>query len=98
MENNYKRDFTNIPIPPNVNYILQQLNNNGFEAYIVGGCVRDSILGITPKDWDIATNAKPQQIKSCFKNTYDTGIKHGTITVLLNDENYEVTTYRIDGK
>lgn len=86
-----------INLPESVKYILTTLNNNGYEAYIVGGCVRDSIMGIAPHDWDITTSALPEQVKSLFSHTYDTGIKHGTITVLINKIGYEVTTYRVDG-
>jgi len=86
-----------IDLPSNVKYILDKLNENGYEAYIVGGCVRDSIMGITPHDWDITTSAEPMDIKAFFKHTYDTGIKHGTITVLMDKVGYEVTTYRVDG-
>lgn len=78
--------------------ILYTLNENGYEAYIVGGCVRDMILGRTPGDWDITTSAKPQETKACFSHTYDTGIKHGTITVLMGKDSYETTTYRIEGE
>jgi tRNA nucleotidyltransferase (CCA-adding enzyme) len=84
-------------MPCQVEYILQQLNNNGFEAFIVGGCVRDSLLNRQPKDWDITTNATPIQVKTIFDKTIDTGIQHGTVTVMINKEGYEVTTYRIDG-
>lgn len=85
-------------IPKDVNYILDKLNDNGYEGFIVGGCVRDSIMRATPKDWDITTSATPQEVKNIFKHTYDTGIKHGTITVVIGKNNYEVTTYRIDGE
>ncbi len=84
-------------LPQDVNDILSELNKNNFEAYVVGGCVRDVILGKTPKDWDITTSAKPEDVKKIFPHTFDTGIKHGTVTVVLNKENYEVTTYRIEG-
>lgn len=86
-----------INLPKNVKYILSTLNSNGYEAYIVGGCVRDSLMGIIPHDWDITTSALPEQVKALFNHTYDTGIKHGTITVLLDKIGYEVTTYRVDG-
>ncbi len=82
----------------NVTTIIKALNQNGYEAYVVGGCVRDFLLGHTPKDWDITTNATPPEIKKIFSHTVDTGIKHGTVTVVLHHENYEVTTYRIDGE
>ncbi len=83
--------------PQNVGYIIDKLNDNGFEAYIVGGCVRDSVLGRKPCDWDITTSARPEDTKRIFDKTYDTGIKHGTVSVSVNKEIYEVTTYRIDG-
>jgi tRNA nucleotidyltransferase (CCA-adding enzyme) len=70
----------------------------GFEAYAVGGCVRDMILGRTPEDWDITTSATPQEVKKIFRRTVDTGIEHGTVTVLLDKDHYEVTTYRLDGE
>lgn len=78
--------------------ILYTLNERGYEAYVVGGCVRDMILGRTPGDWDITTSAKPEETKECFSHTYDTGIKHGTITVLMGNDSYEITTYRIEGE
>lgn len=89
----------NIVLPKNVKLIIDILNKNNFEAFIVGGCVRDSIIGLTPHDWDICTNAKPEEIKKCFEffNTFDSGIKHGTISIVIDSEVYEVTTYRIDG-
>lgn len=87
-----------IEIPENVKYIIETLEKAGYEAYAVGGCVRDSILGRTPNDWDITTSAKPLETKSLFKRTFDTGIQHGTISVLLGKEIYEVTTFRIDGE
>ncbi len=86
-----------IDLPSDVRYIIEKLNKAGFEAYAVGGCVRDSIMGIIPHDWDITTSAEPLQVKDQFKHTYDTGIKHGTITVLIDKTGYEVTTYRVDG-
>lgn len=87
----------NISIPNGAEQILCTLEENGFEAYVVGGCVRDSILGRTPDDWDITTSAQPYKIKSLFPRTVDTGIQHGTVTVLIGNESYEVTTYRVDG-
>ncbi len=86
-----------IEIPKNVNQILEQLEKAGYPAYIVGGCVRDSILGRKPTDWDITTKAKPFQVKELFRRTIDTGIEHGTVTIMIGKEGYEVTTYRIDG-
>ncbi len=89
-----------ISMPDEVITALNLLNNNGFEAYIVGGCVRDSLLGVVPKDWDITTSAEPEEIIRCFKSyrTINTGLKHGTVTVIINGRQLEVTTYRIDGK
>ncbi|NCC15884.1 MAG: CCA tRNA nucleotidyltransferase [Clostridia bacterium] len=84
-------------LPEDVLYILKTLNQAGYEAYIVGGCVRDSLLHTQPKDWDITTSAKPEETKRLFSHTFDTGIQHGTVTVVLNHVNYEVTTYRIEG-
>ncbi|MDD4844836.1 MAG: CCA tRNA nucleotidyltransferase, partial [Anaerotignum sp.] len=84
-------------LPEDVQYILKTLNQEGHEAYIVGGCVRDTILHTPPKDWDITTSAQPEQTKKLFPRTFDTGIQHGTVTVVLNHTNYEVTTYRIEG-
>ena len=87
-----------IQMPENVKYILEKLNSAGYEAYAVGGCVRDSILNRNPDDWDITTSAKPEEIKALFPKTIDTGIQHGTVTVMRNHVGYEVTTYRIDGE
>ena len=86
-----------IQLPSKVKTILDTLAAGGFEAYAVGGCVRDSLLGRTPQDWDVTTSATPEQVKGIFAKTIDTGIKHGTVTVLLGGEGFEVTTYRIDG-
>lgn len=86
-----------IQLPQHVGYIIETLQTAGYEAYAVGGCVRDTILGRTPDDWDITTSANPQQIKELFGYTIDTGIQHGTVTVMLDRIGYEVTTYRIDG-
>lgn len=87
-----------IELPLKVNKIITTLQQNGYEAYAVGGCVRDSILGREPEDWDITTSAMPEETKALFQKTFDTGIEHGTVTVLLEKEGFEVTTYRIDGK
>lgn len=87
-----------IQLPEKVNTIIQTLQEHGYEAYAVGGCVRDSLLGREPGDWDITTSASPDEIKKLFARTVDTGIEHGTVTVLLGKEGFEVTTYRIDGK
>ena len=85
-------------LPENVQFIILQLEAAGYEGYAVGGCVRDSLLFKEPDDWDITTSATPKQVKNIFKHTVETGIEHGTITVLINGEGYEVTTYRIDGE
>lgn len=87
-----------IVLPDDVKKIIETLEQNGYEGYAVGGCVRDSILGRMPNDWDITTSASPQQVKNLFLRTVDTGIQHGTVTVLMGKEGYEVTTYRVDGE
>ncbi|WP_035789730.1 CCA tRNA nucleotidyltransferase [Butyrivibrio sp. XBB1001] len=87
-----------INLPDNAKIILDTIHQAGYEAYVVGGCVRDAVLGRIPGDWDITTNALPQDIKKLFRRTIDTGIEHGTVTVMMGKEGYEVTTYRIDGK
>lgn len=87
-----------IKMPGKVNKIIGVLQEAGFEAYAVGGCIRDSLLGRTPNDWDITTSAKPMEVKALFSHTIDTGIQHGTVTILLDREGFEVTTYRIDGE
>ncbi len=86
-----------IILPENVSFIIDRITSAGYEAYAVGGCVRDSILGRTPDDWDITTSAKASEVKALFPRTIDTGIQHGTVTVMMGKEGYEVTTYRIDG-
>lgn len=86
-----------IVLPNKVIMIIENLQMHGYEAYAVGGCVRDSILAKRPQDWDITTSARPEEIKRLFPRTVDTGIEHGTVTVLLGRESFEVTTYRIDG-
>ncbi len=94
----------NIQLPRNVENIINTLQAAGYDAYAVGGCVRDSLLMRKPDDWDITTSALPGQVKDIFKRTIDTGIKHGTVTILLPAEDsarwdtYEVTTYRVDGE
>lgn len=88
---------TMIQLPDKVSYIINTIMEAGYEAYAVGGCIRDSILGRTPDDWDITTSASPHQVKALFPRTIDTGIQHGTVTVMLDREGFEVTTYRIDG-
>ena len=87
-----------INIPSNVREIIDVLYKSGYEAYVVGGCVRDSLLGKKPKDWDITTSASPIEVKKLFSKTIDTGIEHGTVTVMFGKEGYEVTTFRIDGE
>ncbi len=86
-----------ITLPKKVLLIIENLQFHGYEAYAVGGCVRDSILARRPEDWDITTSAKPQEIKRLFRRTVDTGIEHGTVTVLIGKDSFEVTTYRVDG-
>ena len=93
-----RRRTMQIQLPEDVKRIINTLKEAGFEAYAVGGCVRDCLLGKTPNDWDITTSALPTEVKGLFSHTFDTGIKHGTITVLLHHVGYEVTTYRIDGE
>lgn len=87
-----------LSIPNEAKHIITNLARAGYSAYMVGGCVRDSLMGLMPKDWDIATSAEPTAIKRLFTHTVDTGIKHGTVTVVINRCNYEVTTFRIDGE
>ena len=87
-----------IEIPEKVNRIISTLAAAGYEAYAVGGCVRDALLGREPADWDITTSASPYQVKALFARTIDTGIQHGTVTVMLGKEGFEVTTYRLDGE
>ena len=86
-----------IKLPAKVKYIISRLEKNGYEAYAVGGCVRDSILDRVPEDWDITTSAKPEEVKKLFQATIDTGLQHGTVTVVIEKEGYEVTTFRLDG-
>lgn len=85
-------------IPRQAEEIIEKLNSRGFEAYVVGGCVRDCLLGREPEDWDITTSARPEQVKELFGRTVDTGIRHGTVTVMRGKRGYEVTTFRIDGE
>lgn len=91
---------TYICIPENVQFILSKLSKEGYKAYVVGGCVRDSLLNIIPKDYDICSNALPEQVKEIFEdyNTILTGEKHGTVTVVIEGEQIEITTFRIDGE
>ncbi len=85
-------------IPKQVEWILLQLEEHGYEGYAVGGCVRDTLLGREPEDWDITTSARPEEVRQVFARTIDTGLQHGTVTVMLDHTGYEVTTYRIDGE
>ena len=87
-----------IQLPEKVKVVIQTLEAAGYEAYAVGGCVRDSVLGRIPADWDITTSALPDQVKELFHRTIDTGIEHGTVTVMMDKEGFEVTTYRVDGE
>lgn len=87
-----------IEMPADVEWIIGKIREHGFEAFAVGGCVRDTLLSRAPEDWDITTSAKPEEVKAIFPKTVDTGIEHGTVTVIKNRHGYEVTTYRIDGE
>ena len=89
-----------IKMPVDVRMIIDRIEKNGFSAYAVGGCVRDSLLQKEPNDWDICTNALPTDIIRIFQDfhTFDAGIKHGTVSVVVNSVVYEITTFRIDGE
>ncbi len=91
-------DELKLNIPHYVKDVMDTLNKNGYEAYVVGGAVRDAILGLSPDDWDVTTNALTDDVKRCFDRHFETGVKHGTITVLMDKKTIEVTTYRIDGE
>lgn len=95
-------DQIKISIPNEVKYILNTLQEEGCEAYIVGGCVRDSIIGRSPMDWDVTTSALPEKVINIFRNrkikVIETGLKHGTVTVIINNISYEITTFRIDNE
>ena len=80
-----------IELPKKVLFIINNLQLAGYDAFAVGGCVRDSILARKPQDWDITTSAKPEAIKEIFRRTVDTGIEHGTVTVMIGKDSYEVT-------
>lgn len=86
-----------LDLPENVRYILGRLHEGGFSAFVSGGAVRDMLMGRVPHDYDISTNAKPDDVKRLFRRTVDTGLKHGTVTVIINKTGYEVTTFRRDG-
>ena len=92
------QEIIKIDMPQDVVEIIQSLCSHGFAAYAVGGCIRDTLLGVEPKDWDITTSASPVEVKEIFGHTLDTGIEHGTVTIMRGKIGYEVTTYRIDGK
>ncbi|MBQ1279105.1 MAG: polynucleotide adenylyltransferase, partial [Clostridia bacterium] len=87
-----------ISLPKSINYVLDTLHKAGFKAYIVGGCVRDILCEKTPNDFDITTSALPENIKKLFSKTVETGIKHGTVTVIVDGAQIEVTTFRTEGK
>lgn len=89
-----------IRLPEKAALLISQLESHGHEAFIVGGCVRDALLGRAPNDWDICTSASPEEMKRCFSNlrVIETGVKHGTLTVLAEGVPFEITTYRIDGE
>ena len=87
-----------LKIPEKIKFVLRTLTQNGYEAYIVGGCVRDSLLGMTPSDYDVTTSAKPEEILGLFDKTVPTGLKHGTVTVIIENEPIEVTTFRTEGE
>ena len=86
-------------LPAGARHILQTLNGAGYEAYLVGGCVRDLLRGIPPHDWDLCTSARPEETEGCFagQRIIETGLRHGTVTVLVDGDPYEVTTYRTEG-
>lgn len=86
-------------LPQAVGFVLERLNGCGYEAYVVGGCVRDHLMGRVPSDYDVTTNARPHEMKEVFSDCrlVETGLKHGTLTVVLDGMNIEVTTYRVDG-
>lgn len=90
--------FMQINLPYEPEWIIKTIHAHGFEAFVVGGCVRDTLLGRVPEDWDITTSAKPEEIKAIFGKTVDTGLRHGTVTIIKNHKGYEVTTYRVDGE
>lgn len=93
-----RKIYMKIELPRKVIMIINNLQLHGYEAFAVGGCVRDSILCRRPEDWDITTSAKPEEIKRLFRRTVDTGIEHGTVTVMIGKDGFEVTTYRVDGE
>ena len=88
-----------LEIPDGARHIIQTLSSACYEAYLVGGCVRDLLRGVEPHDWDICTSALPEETEQCFadRRVIETGLKHGTVTVLEGGEPYEITTYRTEG-
>lgn len=89
-----------IRLPAGAAFVLERLHENGYQGYVVGGCVRDSLLGRAPKDWDICTDALPEEMQRIFRDQHviETGLKHGTLTVMVDHEPYETTTFRVDGE
>ena len=89
-----------IKLPEKVEHILNKLNDSGYEAYVVGGCIRDVLMNKIPNDWDVCTSALPQQIIEvfCDYQIIPTGLKHGTVTIVIDRECFEVTTFRVDGE
>ena len=87
-------------IPKEISCLLDRLESKGFEAFVVGGCVRDGLLGVTPYDWDVCTSAYPEEVQSVFPDYFviPTGLKHGTVTVISGEMQVEITTYRQDGE
>lgn len=100
MKNNIEKysEKLALGINPKASFIIEELNKNGFVGYIVGGCVRDIIIGRVPNDWDITSSARPSDVMNIFEKTIPTGIEHGTVTVVVDGENFEITTFRIDGE
>ena len=89
-----------IKLPKSVQLIIHKITESGYEAYAVGGCVRDSLRGCSPNDWDICTSALPEKIEDIFSEFHiiETGLQHGTVTIMIDHIGYEITTYRIEGK
>ena len=86
-------------LPRTVSDLISRLENAGFSAYAVGGCVRDTLLSLEPNDWDLCTSARPEEMQEVFRGEHvvETGLKHGTLTVVINHVPYEITTFRTDG-
>jgi len=99
LKSSLQENMTNFNLPQAVGFVLERLNGWGYEAYVVGGCVRDHLMGRVPSDYDVTTNARPHEMKEVFSDCrlVETGLKHGTLTVVLDGMNIEVTTYRVDG-